>query len=375
MIALFQLGLPADILVLAETQLQAIEAQGAEVEGVGPVTVIVHPPYRSQLSESVFRVGNSAPLFDDIGKLNPADPQPVEPMIDVDGYKVVRCDAIAVEIHGSEFDRRRDGGGIRPLLDLACSVADGLLQRVRVLTRAGHLKPIDPESTTFGLVFLDDSRVRLASEEGKFVGTGMFKLQIRSVALTPEVWDATLEAGAYETPAWEELLLDAMDSVLSEIGPALVLSATAVETRIANALDFLAGGKVPDDVWKWATTRNGDFMKTPSVSEQLDALLLALGGRSLREDTRLWEAGVHLRQARNSFVHEGRAMIGKKKEKRQAVTQAKAAELVGNAGAIIDFIETLLPEEARRPRLSHQPMVTTTIPIKAPEEESEADTD
>jgi hypothetical protein len=145
--------------------------------------------------------------------------------------------------------------------------------------------------------------------------------------------------GGYEAPPWAELLLDAMD-LDAELGPSLVLAATAVETRIANALDLLAGGKLSDRLWAWLRDREGDYIRTPSVAEQLDVLLEVLGGRSLKDDARLWAAGVHLRDARNSFVHEGRATFGKSK---QVVTREKARELIQQAGEIIDFIEGLLP--------------------------------
>jgi hypothetical protein len=81
------------------------------------------------------------------------------------------------------------------------------------------------------------------------------------------------------------------------------------------------------------------------------------------------DAGVHIRDARNSFVHEGRARFGKAK---QIVTREKARELAVQAGEIIDFIDALLPEEARRPRLKNPVEVTVTLPLIEPGEEQKA---
>jgi hypothetical protein len=147
-----------------------------------------------------------------------------------------------------------------------------------------------------------------------------------------------------------------------ELGPSLVLAATAVETRVATALDLLASDKVDDDLWAWINERGDDYTKIPTIAEQLDQLLKSLGGRSLKDDPRLWQAGVHLRQARNSFVHDGRAALGKKTK--TLVTRTKARELVAQAGEIIDFIEALLPEDSRRPRLQNDVEVTTTKPVR-----------
>ena len=136
-----------------------------------------------------------------------------------------------------------------------------------------------------------------------------------------------------------------------------------METRIESALNILAEGKVSDALWTWVRDRGDDYTLTPSVSDQLDVLLEAFGGRSLKEDSRLWAAHLHLRKARNSFVHQGRALLGKRKE---PVTREKARELVQQAREIIDFIEALLPEDQRRPRLKRRSEVVTDIALRPP---------
>ena len=54
----------------------------------------------------------------------------------------------------------------------------------------------------------------------------------------------------------------------------------------------------------------------------------------------------HLRSARNSFSHEGRAVIGKEKVE---VTEAMAADLIVKAKGIVKWVEELLPTDLRRP--------------------------
>lgn len=93
-------------------------------------------------------------------------------------------------------------------------------------------------------------------------------------------------------------------------------------------------------------------------------MLKSLGGRSLKEDTGLWQAWVQLCQARNSFVHEGRAMLGKKKSRnRTPLTRQTAREVVARAEQIIDFIEAFLPAEHRRSRLQNRVEVTVATMV------------
>jgi hypothetical protein len=45
--------------------------------------------------------------------------------------------------------------------------------------------------------------------------------------------------------------------------------------------------------------------REPTVEDQFSVLLSVLVGHSLKDNARLWERLVNLRDARNSFVHTG----------------------------------------------------------------------
>ena len=123
-----------------------------------------------------------------------------------------------------------------------------------------------------------------------------------------------------------------------------VLAATAVETRIADALNVLARDTLDDTLWAWINDRR-DYRKEPSVAEQLGVLMRAVTGESLKDDNRLWALAKNLRDARNSFVHQGRAELAG-----ISVTPQRAYELIHGAQEVIDWIEARLPEAHRRPR-------------------------
>ena len=143
-------------------------------------------------------------------------------------------------------------------------------------------------------------------------------------------------------------------------GVACALAAAALETLISFALNHLPSlANLPSGLWEWINNR-GDYRKEPSVEEQFDVLLRALANKSLKDQNQLWEVFKNLKDARNSFVHDGVAAIGGKE-----VTKELAYIFVGRAKEIIDWVEPLLPSELRRPKLEHQvefQMFKTIIP-------------
>ena len=139
------------------------------------------------------------------------------------------------------------------------------------------------------------------------------------------------------------MLLDASD-VLPRVEAATVLAFAALEAFIDWALDeFVKDGRLDSGLYRWIAERD-DIAKRPSPKEQFDILLRTLGGRSLKDETELWELFGNLHQVRNKSAHEGRATLGG-----APVTVTKAKELVGGAQRIIEWAEQLMPPEKRRP--------------------------
>ena len=164
----------------------------------------------------------------------------------------------------------------------------------------------------------------------------------------------------FATP-WETMLLDA-HALLPEIGPALVLAATALEVLISEALEHLSGkAKVQSAVWQWINNRD-DRRLNPSVGEQYDTLLRAICGKSLKNERQdLWAAFLNLKSVRNTFAHEGQITYGKD---RKPVTQMFAADLLAKTRDIIDWIEPSLPAGWQSPKLKEAVPVEMVIPVK-----------
>src|SRR5271163_732803 len=104
---------------------------------------------------------------------------------------------------------------------------------------------------------------------------------------------------------WRQLLLDA-ELLRTHAGPALVLAATAIETLTDAVLNFVAAkALLPEGLWEWITNRDDNFTKQPSFKERCGPLFKALAGKSLKDDSNLWQAFMRIKGGRDHFVHEG----------------------------------------------------------------------
>jgi hypothetical protein len=262
----------------------------------------------------------------------------------MDGEQVVAADVIQVDFRAEDFDRRR-GVSDDPPLSLLFEVVNGFLARYRTLARGFAITALAPTNTKWRIEYLNDDESELEPQEGLMRARVGATFTVELMGLPNSLWDRVHELPAdYRATAWDELLLDAF-ARLPHVGAAIVLGFSALEVRIEAALNDLARlYGVRSEMWDWINDR-GDYRKEPSTLEQFDSLLKAVTGKSLKEESRLWDGLQHLRKARNSFAHDGIAVLGG-----IPVDAARATELLQMAAEIIDWVDLLLPAEFRRPR-------------------------
>lgn len=346
MIARFSILLPFEFLRSHEVALPpwTLERVGCQVQVLAPV-------------QSAARTANVA--HGDITPENirefvrPSESTQPSSQIFMNDASIVLVDLLQILFQKSgDFARGRDvfisAGDDAPTFALAIDIANEFLSRFRMLTGDFRIRRLIAAKTLAVLEFLGDDGQPVAEDPSKFKGAANHHAKTSLNPLPLHVWEAMRTTTATtDRRAWDGLLLDAV-GLLPEIGPALVLAATSLETLIADALDTLSGttSAVPPAIWMWINDR-GDYRKEPSVLDQYAVLLKAFTGRSLREDTELWEALRNIRDARNSFVHEGRALVGKREP-----SLDDARGLLAKADRIVQWVEAFLPETARRPRLS-----------------------
>lgn len=321
------------------------------------------PPYKCQLRIQDLVGPDALPAMETGRRLAPADPQPIDPIIRVNGSSVLTADTLQFDLVSESFDRSPAADD--PPWQLVFEIANGFISRVRVLAKVPHAVPLNPRTTIAEIAFLtDDEQEFEPTPDGSLIRhryIGFF--QVHTFWLGPDLWNESAKLPLLYSPApWDRLLLDAT-RLMPDVGPAIVLAFSALETRVESALDRIAQFMgIRPALWEWINDRE-NFWKEPSTGEQFDVLLHAVLGRSLKTDPRLWEGFANLRQARNTFAHDGVAVIGP-----NAVTEDKAQQLLGLAGEIIDWLEQFLPEGERRPRFNNMDtMVEVLAPLTAPE--------
>jgi hypothetical protein len=261
--------------------------------------------------------------------------------VKVDGAATIQADLIQIDFLKQEFDRSV-ASVCDPSYEIIKRVLDWYILRLRHITRAACIRPIDFPMAKWRLVYLNDDESELKQEEGFVRARWGTLTAVNCIALTDTIWNSLHSLPPDYAPLpWESLLLDAAIPGTPH-GNAIVLAATALEVFISNVLDRLAETRAkPDKLWECINNRP-NYQSEPSVEEQYDKLLSILTGHSLKEDKKLWEAFTHLERARNSFVHQGVIRIG---DVPTVVDSPAVATLISAAHQIITKVRGWLPPE------------------------------
>jgi len=281
----------------------------------------------------------------------PAKSDQPTPGIDVDELFIdekpgFQANALRIDFVKDSFDRQV-GIECDPSYDLIQRTVNFFLRRLRFVVRGFQISLLNFPQLSWHIRYLDDDETELPTTEGLVRGRGARAFNLSWIALTRQVWDDIHALPVdYAPPEWDSLFLDAL-AALPNVGPSIVLAATSLDVFISYILDALAQKSViPQHQRHWINNR--EWLREPALEEQFDDLLKILSGSSLKENQTLWEAFKNLKTARNSFVHEGLAQIGKK-----PVTEAEARKLVHQTAEIVKFIKTKMPDEMRWPEYQH----------------------
>jgi hypothetical protein len=261
----------------------------------------------------------------------------------IDGDPAFVSNGLTIDFLKEAFNRRR-GGEPDPPKALIVRALNSFLARLRYVTRGHLVQQVNRIPAPWRLRYLNDDESELQEDPELCRGLGSLSVTWSSININASTWQLLYELPPdYVAPVWDDLRLDAI-AALPRVGTSIVLAFAALETFIAHILDALAAhAKIDDTLWKWINNR-GNFLKDPSTEEQFDFVLRLLTGHSLADDTKLWQIFTNLRGARNRFVHEGVARIGKNEP---PLTEEQASGLVVGAGQIIDWTRQWLPDEVK----------------------------
>lgn len=221
---------------------------------------------------------------------------------------------------------------------------DEFVNRIRFIAEFSQAQRFVFSNAKWKITYLNDDLSALEKVEGLVRTRSGGEFNYTTVVCDDELWTAMRSLpNDFEAPAWHDIFLDAK-ACLPHIGSGVVLAATSLELFISDVLDRLVtSSAVPAELWGWI---NKPRSNNPLVDEQFDTLLHVLCGHSLKEDNKLWQAFMNLKNARNNYVHGGIARIS---HNAPQLSIEDATALILHARKIIERVTLWLPEKYRAP--------------------------
>lgn len=263
--------------------------------------------------------------------------------IRLNGAEGIYTDVLTINFLKDSFERSADAP-CDPAEEVIEGVVKAFLERLKYVVKSSQVKIPDFKNYSWNLTYLNDDGSDLAEEPGKIMSRGGITVRYSWIWCDPFVWDGVQSLPPdFAAPEWRTLLTDA-HGALPHIGTAVVLACASLEVFIAHILKNLqVHAGIPGNLWSFINDRQPLHMQ-PTVDEQYSALLEIGCGHSLKSETDLWRKFLHLRNARNKFVHEGVAAV----EGRQ-INVKDAADLLRAAETIVLTIRGWLPDHLQWP--------------------------
>jgi hypothetical protein len=266
----------------------------------------------------------------------------------INDKKSFQADVLTITFGRESFNRELSAEVDPPYCVMNRAIAS-FLDRLKYASRAPQIQMIELPEGAWRLTYLNDDGSELEKQEGLKRGHGVAAFGFSWIACDPALWEIVHSLPPnFSPPEWRTLLTDAAGA-LPHVGTAIVLTATSLEVFIAELLNQLqARSSLLDSAWSWVNDRS-NRQNNPTVEEQYSLLLSIFCGKSLKDETVLWQRFKNLKTARNSFVHTGAAIVGGNR-----VTTAQAREYIALAESIIATIRDWIPDEMRWPVFDHQ---------------------
>ena len=350
MIARFRVLLPFAFTITFDTNLETAAFDFEEYRAV------IYPPMQANVDSSVADVTSEIPFLDSAANLDAALLTTPTKAIKIDGKETVRANLLQIDfIAARDFDRTFGSELKDPPVDLFFKIADKLIQKIRSVASLPNVRALTSNNALgWRIEYLTDEGEQLEKEPEKSRSVHSSVTRWQTNVLTRQVWNnAVQDFCDFHPYVWDSLLLDAYAQA-DDVNAAIVLANAALESAIDFALEVLAReSAIPQQSYNWLISRNSDFIRQPSAKEKFNELLFLVSGHSLKTgNEELWNAFNDLRNARNSMVHSGKAVLKKgKKAVEHEINSRIAKELLGKAREIIDWLEALLPVEVRREKL------------------------
>lgn len=345
MIARFRVLLPFTFTIAFDTKFTSVYFEYGEYK------VMLYPPAQANIENSAANITSQTPLVDLGANLEAAFLATPTKAIKVNNKETIQANLLQIDfVARRNFNRAIGQREIDPPVESFLEIANRFIEKFRSLGSFPNINKLSSETVVaWRIEYLTDEGTELEKDESLSRAVHSAKNFWQANILTAELWCKSTENFLDFKPyVWDSLMLDAFAQSATDVNAAIVLTNAALEAAVDFTLDVLArNSKISYQSYEWLANKR-DFTKQPSAKEKFDELLYLVADRSLKtENEDLWKAFLELRDARNSMVHEGRAVIKKGKTKIPVDAQT-AIKLLKKAAQIIDWLETLLPEQLKR---------------------------
>lgn len=319
--------------------------------------ILVHPPRQSLFEVRPDDHGNFN-VNEIYQMLTPVSEERVYPFVRMDGEFVKHANLLLLDFVRSEFNRAA-GHAPDPASEVIEAAVGNIVARLRYTIGAPPFREFRLMETFWTVRYFDDTGDELPEVKGLVRGRVNAPFRFRFTGLDASSWSAVQNLSFdFQPHIWERLYLDAQ-FLLPEVGPALTLAISAIETAANQMIHDLLPGKAEEAE---------RLISAKKLGQRLDSVAKKLVGISLKEDGVLWEAFHRLRRARNAAAHEGTPLVDG-----TVVTDQVAQTMILAIRPVLDWLEARMLPAHRNHRDPHEPKWEWRPPLQSGEEPKSID--
>jgi hypothetical protein len=280
--------------------------------------------------------------------LTPVEQERVYPFVRMDGEYVKHANLLILDFVKLDFQRAA-GSSPDPANEIIEKAIGNVVARLRYTISAPAFREFSLGETFWTVRYLDDAANELPEITGLIRRRVNAPFRFRFTGLDESSWAAIQNLTFDFRPhVWEMLYLDAQ-FLLPEVGPALALAISAVETATDQMIHDLLIGRQEEAEKLISKNRLG---------ERLDRVARQLAGVSLRDEKMLWSAFNQLRRARNAAAHEGQPLLDG-----MVVTGGLAQSMILAIRPVLEWVEARTIAAHRSHRAPTEPKWEWRAPV------------
>jgi hypothetical protein len=322
------------------------DAFAAHVDGED---VVIHPPLQCAFEVRPDQDGifNAHEIY---AMLTPVHKERTYPYVRMDGHLVKHVNLLQIDIVRRDF-RRESGDSPDPSHTFIERLVMNVVARLRYTLGAPTFREFRLTEAFWTIRYLADDGAELPEQVGLVRGRMHAPFRFQFTGLDDSSWTRVKAlAFTFQPHLWERLYLDAL-FLLPEVGPALTLAISAIET---------ATDQMIEDRLRAAPAEAERLIAKNSLGQRLDTVAKKVAGVSLKDDPSLWSAFDRLRRARNMAAHAGEPLLDG-----VLVTHTIAQEMILAIRPILDWLEGLMSPQFKSHRDPNEPTWEWRSPVQS----------